>query len=647
MIRHYTMLLLGALLLLPLAALPREGDEGFLAAREAFRVGDGKRLAQAIENLRGHDLEPWAEYWNLKSRLEDSDDATVAAFLQRESGSYLAERLRGDWLRQLGKKRRWDSFVQAFPPLVQVDQEIQCYAWQALRETTRDPNILDEARALWFNAGELAESCTPLMDQLAVEQRLSADDVWLRIRRLLESGRPRSALAAARYLSDAHMPDLKALEGIAKAPARALKKLPTHFDQTRTGREMALYAVQALGRQDPREAAEQLRPIESRLADSERSYAWGQLAHQAAKRHMAEALGWYSLATDTKLSEEQLAWWVRAALRVQDWTTVRQVIERMPATQADQPDWIYWLGRALAVQGKGETARLQFQRIAGLASFYGNLAAEELGQTITVPPRAAAASSEELAHVSSLPGLRRALALLRLDMRIEGIREWNWTLRGMDDRQLLAAAELARRNDVYDRAIYAAERTLAQHDFELRYLAPFREHVSPQARLLALDDGWVYGLMRQESRFITSARSGVGAKGLMQLMPATAKWVARKIGLTDYHPAKVGETETNVRLGTHYLKMVLDRLDNQPVLACAAYNAGPGRAQRWRADHALEGAIYAETIPFNETRDYVKKVMSNSVYYATMFQDKPQSLKQRLGTIQPRNGNGTGVEELP
>jgi soluble lytic murein transglycosylase len=206
----------------------------------------------------------------------------------------------------------------------------------------------------------------------------------------------------------------------------------------------------------------------------------------------------------------------------------------------------------------------------------------------------------------------------------------------MSDRDLLAAAELARRNDVFDRTISTAEKTLAEHDYSLRYLAPYRDAILPKTQALALDDSWVYGLMRQESRFVISARSGVGARGLMQVMPATARIVARKIGLTGYRPGRADDMETNIALGTNYLKIVLESLDNHPVLACTAYNAGPGRAKRWRGDRPLEGAIYAETIPYSETRDYVKKVMTNSVYYSALFEEKPRTLKSRLGVIKPR-----------
>ena len=169
----------------------------------------------------------------------------------------------------------------------------------------------------------------------------------------------------------------------------------------------------------------------------------------------------------------------------------------------------------------------------------------------------------------------------------------------------------------------------------------------PAAQRQSLDDAWVYGLMRQESRFVTNAKSSAGASGLMQLMPATAKWVANKIGLKDYHHGRVNDTETNLLLGTTYMRMVMESLDNHPVLASAAYNAGPGRARKWRADRPLEGAVYAETIPFTETRDYVKKVMSNAVYYSALFEGQPQSIKTRLGTIAARSGGDVKVEELP
>ena len=234
------------------------------------------------------------------------------------------------------------------------------------------------------------------------------------------------------------------------------------------------------------------------------------------------------------------------------------------------------------------------------------------------------------------PGLKRSLALFRATLRSEAVREWNWSIRGMDDRSLLAAAEIARRNEVWDRAINTADRTVALHDFSARYLAPYRELFAGEARAQSLEEPWVLGLVRQESRFIASSKSSVGASGLMQLMPATANWVASKLGLKNYSWARVKDVDVNVRLGTAYLKRVLDDLDGHPVLAAAAYNAGPGRARRWRDQRPLEGAIYAESIPFPETRDYVKKVMTNTLYYAALMGGSARTLKERLGTVAAR-----------
>jgi soluble lytic murein transglycosylase len=173
----------------------------------------------------------------------------------------------------------------------------------------------------------------------------------------------------------------------------------------------------------------------------------------------------------------------------------------------------------------------------------------------------------------------------------------------------------------------------------LRYLAPYRDLLKTHTSQLALDEAWVYGLIRQESRFIPDARSVAGASGLMQLMPDTARWVAKRIGLKNWRWSQVTDVGANIGLGTYYLRHVLDALDGQQVLALAAYNAGPSRARAWRPEAAMEGAVFAETIPFTETRLYVKNVMANATYYAHSFSQQVQSLKQRLGVVGPRQGD--------
>ena len=628
-------------------AAPTTGkDERFLAARDAYRVGDRIKLERLAGELRGHDLEDYVDYWLLVGRLPDQlEPAAAREFIARHERTYLAEKLRSDWLKVLGKKQQWSEFDVEYPKIVAPDQELACYALQS-RRARGDATMLDDALPLWTTLLEPPEPCYPVLEALIWEKRVLADEVWVRVRRQVEANKIAAARYSTNYLPPSQTPSAGQFDAAVDKPMPTLAKLPANWAEKRLGRELAAIAIQRVAKSDPRMAAEQLEKLAPKMEESERTWAWGQIGWQAALRHMPEAVGWYKKTGNVPLSDEVAQWKVRAALRAQDWGLVRSTIERMPPALAALPEWIYWLGRAYKAGGQTTEADALFQKISGQPNFYGNLADDELDRPIRVPPKAAALSRDEVVAASTNPGLKRALALIRVNMRVEGVREWNWTLRGMSDRELLAAAELAKRNDVFDRAIAAADRTKNEHDYSLRYLSPFDDQVRPAAQKQSVDEAWVYGLMRQESRFITNAKSTVGASGLMQLMPATAKWVANKIGLANYSHSRVNDTETNLLLGTTYMRMVMESLDNHPVLASAAYNAGPGRARKWRADRPLEGAIYAETIPFNETRDYVKKVMSNAVYYSALFEDKPQTLKPRLGVIAPRADAPKG-EELP
>ncbi|MCA1978362.1 MAG: transglycosylase SLT domain-containing protein, partial [Thiobacillus sp.] len=287
--------------------------------------------------------------------------------------------------------------------------------------------------------------------------------------------------------------------------------------------------------------------------------------------------------------------------------------------------------------GQRAAATPLFLALSREPHYYGQLALEELGPVLAAPSVNIKPGGDALAAVATDPGIVRALAFHALGLRNEANQEWVWTTRNFSDTQLLAAAELARRAEWYDRAINTAERTRDLHDFELRFLAPYRELAQQAARDNGIDEAWVFGLMRQESRFVNVARSSVGASGLMQIMPDTARWIAGKLGIRSFRHADIVDPATNIRFGAYYLKHVQTTLDGSPVLATAAYNAGPSRAQRWRDTKPMEAAVYIETIPFAETRDYVKKVMSNAMYYAARFGQPSVLLKDRLGLVPPRS----------
>ncbi|HZV93901.1 MAG TPA: transglycosylase SLT domain-containing protein, partial [Caldimonas sp.] len=263
-------------------------------------------------------------------------------------------------------------------------------------------------------------------------------------------------------------------------------------------------------------------------------------------------------------------------------------------------------------------------------NYYGELAAEELGEPFVLPPRPAPLSAAERDAAATRPGLQRALFLIAMGLRSEGVREWNFSIRGFDDRELLAAAQLACDHEVWDRCINTSDRTRGEIDIEQRFPTPHRREVAAAARAAGLDPAFVYGLIRQESRFVMDARSGAGASGLMQLMPGTAKWTAKKLGIP-YTPDLIADRETNLALGNAYLKLVLDDVGGSQPMAAAAYNAGPGRPRQWRNGPVLDAAVWAENIPFPETRDYVRKVLSNATYYAAILGTKGETIRARLG----------------
>ncbi|AYH45805.1 lytic transglycosylase domain-containing protein [Azoarcus sp. DN11] len=616
------------------------GDDRILAARDAVRSGDRATLERLAAEREPHVLDPYVRYWrlvNILGRPEAPPVDELNEFLLREADSVLAERLRSDWLRRMAREYDWSGFLKVYPDLREPDAELRCVQRNARLELG-DLTVVDEVRARWMELADSHSACEPVFRTLVQAGYLGSDDLWWRARRQIDSRSPSNARTTLSWMNAADAPALADFDRMMKSPAAWLDRLPPNFAVSRASRELALAALVRIAREDASSAYARFARIEERFGADERAYVYAVLGHHGSLQGVPAAVRWFRAAGKTPMSAEQRAWRVRAELRVEDWRGVQAAVEGMTAAEQAQPEWTYWLARAYAAQNRSPEAAALYGRIATLPNFYGMLAAEELGSLFAPPVRNGNVTAEDIARVDADPGLRRALALYRLDMRTEGMREWNWSLRGQDDGFLIAAARLALRNEIYDRAINTAERTDPQANYDLRFLTPYRQLIEPQVRQQGLDMAWVYGLMRQESRFIAPARSSSGAQGLMQVMPATGKWVARKIGLSGYNQGMLADPNTNVLLGTSYMRLILEDLDEHPVLASAGYNAGPGRARKWRDERPLEGAIYAETIPFDETRDYVKKVMTNAVIYAAMLESKPQSLKARLGTISPRLG---------
>ncbi|GAB1232273.1 lytic transglycosylase domain-containing protein [Ferrigenium sp. UT4] len=620
------------LLLLPMLAWAGEAED-FMAARAAFVNAQEDKLSVIAQRLQDSPFEPYVTYYRLRLRWDDPDSTLIRAFFAREEDTPVIDQFRGEWLKRMAKQQRWAEFASEYPNLVETDAELTCHALQWQRREDEDQALLG-ARALWFTDVAQAENCLPLFEAAMQRGFITPDNVQQRMRSMLEAGKLTQAKKLNRYLTAAQRWPVAELDAAARNPQQYLHK--TSFVSAGDGRRaVALFALQRLARRSVNLAHAEWQHIVAEFTPGERQYAFALLGYAAALEHDERALGWYEAAGDAELNEKQLAWRVRAALRVENWPEVRIGIEAMSPQQQNEAAWRYWKARAFQALGLAAEAQALFVPLSHEYHYYGQLAADELG----IAPDSGMAevkyepTEQAVAAMQARPEVQRTILLYRLGLRVEAAKEWDWALRGLDDRELLAAAAVAQRNEMYDRSINAAMRTVELHDFNLRYPAPYREALQSPLQEHALEEAWVYGLMRQESRFATHAKSEDGAAGLMQVMPETARWAARRLGLKGYRKGMIHQLDMNLRLGTYYMKNVYSRFDDSPVLASAAYNAGPTRARKWRASRPLEGAIYIETIPFDETRDYVRKVMSNTLYYAKLFGQRSESLKQRLGVI--------------
>ena len=622
-------------LLIPLSLRAAPGDELFLAAREAAQRNDLVRLAQLAPSLQSHPLLPYVELWQLRPRLVELPEADVRAFLTRYEGQLLGNRLRADWLRTLGRRQMWDAFDRDWSALVDPDQELQCLRIQA--SYGKDPKSLAAQRNLWFTGKELPDACASVFEAMFASGVLKETDAWERLRLSLQANNASLARAIGQRLSGWTPAASKLLDTAAANPGRYLgsPKLALH---SRAHREIALFALGRVAAELPDRAADLWEGLGNRFSREEREFGWSQIAVVGARKHSPQALTWFRKGGDTRLDDAQLEWRARACLRAQTWPDLLKTLDTMSADTRERPVWRFWRARALRDTGREPEAMPILAVLAGEHHFHAQLALEALGPSVGPAPVMHKPSEDEVTAAAGTPGLRRALAFYRLGLRYEGNLEWIWTVRDMDDARLLAAAELARREGWWERAINTAEKTRTLTNMDLRYPTPYENLLRARAKEFDVDEAWVYGLVRQESRFNATARSSVGASGLMQIMPDTAKWIAGKLGIKGWRQGTETDPETNVNFGTYYLKEMLVRLDGSPVLASAAYNAGPGRAQNWRATVPLEGAIYIDTIPFTETRDYVRKVMANTAQYARQFGRQMESLTQRLGVVQPRAG---------
>lgn len=604
-------------------------DSEFLAAREAYSKGRIDQFERHAARVPEHYLlAPYLSYWRLKSRTTAADE--WAAYAGKLADSPLSERVWHDLARFYGENEDWPGFRAATAHVAKPDRELSCLQLRA-RLAQGDETAVREGTDLYRVSQDLPAACDPLFTSLDAQGLLTPDIRLARLRLALAAGNLRLGREILAGLPADTRPDPALLTLAQRDPDRLLDTV----QDTAAAREIVLYALAQKAKNSPEQAAARWLRNLAAYPETIQQHGWGVIALAAAQVHSPQAVTWFLQARD-QLSDTQRLWKVRTMLRAGRWLDVFQSIVTLPPAVQEEAVWRYWKARSLKAMNANLPANQTFARLSQEFHYYGLLANEELPVRLETRPAAYQPSPADMALARQSAGLARALLLHKLGLNVDAATEWDWAVKSFADPQLLAAAELARQAQWYDRAILTAEKTRETHSLDLRYLTPYRDLAEAYAHRNGLDPAWVYGLMRQESRFVDAARSGVGAQGLMQIMPATARWIARQMGLGRRAHARMNDPEANIRFGTYYLKRVLDSLQGSPVLATAGYNAGPGRARKWQAETPLEGAIYVESIPFAETREYVKKVLANAMFYSQRLGLPDNRLKDRLGTIPAR-----------
>ncbi|CAB1218294.1 lytic transglycosylase domain-containing protein [Acinetobacter bouvetii] len=625
-------------------SISHAADEQFNDALRAANSGNVALLQQYQASMQNDALGYYPEYWALNSNLATQPVSSIVNFSQRYPQSAMAEKLAADYVEEKVKQA---DFATAQPVLSYVtnpDQAESCAVAQ-VRAKSGDPLVFAEYKDVWLATNTQPESCAGLGRMMLSSPLMTEQDRQQRLWGQLRAGQSGQALATAQTigvsLSLAQLNQIQAnpLDYVWSAPKASAS------DQA-----YLIYAMGRLADSDLNTAIASVKRAAEGTPVSVQKALYRTVGYIGGTTVMKnnfnrEVLNYLDASYGLPFSAEEAEIYARQAIRFSAWESLIRAIDAMAVNQKQEDRWQYWLARASEQRGDANSKRVAqeiFKKLAQGDDYHNLLARDKLGQSYNNIPMNVQPSNSDVQRLSQNIHFNRAFALRRVNAPDNYInREWNWAVRQAylkhDDGLLLAAAKRATDMGWYDRAIYAADRTENKHNYSYRYAMPHQSYVVSHSRNAGIDPAWAYGLMRQESRFVSSARSHVGAGGLMQIMPDTAKLVARQMGET-YNPAALTDMNTNIRYGTFYLSMIQSQLSNSPVLATAGYNAGPNRARRWQPElQAIAADQYTETIPLTETRDYVKHVMTNATHYGVLLGEGAQSIEKRMNIIPFRN----------
>lgn len=610
----------------------------FLDAEKALQAGNNKQFTNLKQQLTDYPLYPYLVYQELRKNLHRKSAPTVRQFLDNYSQTPLARRLLSAWLKQLARQKKWQEYIDFYHDGFGIT--LQCYYLEALLKTGKQEKAWPLITDVWLHKKSRPSSCDPVFKQWQEAGYQTNALTWQRISLAIDA----SQIRLARYLAKS----LPEKDNIYFDQWLKLRSNPetislTTITASHPYRQLALtQGVEKLARKDLPRALTVWEQFKHGVIDDPEMVARAEkaLSLQFLKKPSEDEIDYLIFAEpcdpDTKLQEIR----IRAAMLHNQWQEVLVWLDYMPDKQRNDDRWMYWRARALQLTGKANQANEIFDHLAGNRSFYGFLSADLRNKDYAMNHAELAVDNELYADVRAQPAMQRTRELLQLERYLDARREWYFIAETFDEDELLAAAKLAHEWQWHDRAILTLAQAKSWNDLSIRFPIEHKQFVLQEAENNEIDPAWIYAMMRQESAFMQDAQSSVGALGLMQLMPRTAKSVAKTLKQRKPSKKDLFEPEKNIKLGTAYLKQVYDKFDENPVLAIAAYNAGPNRVKRWLPENTMPADIWIEMVPFRETRNYLKSVLAYTVIYADKLGFDEMRISERMPDIAARKVKG-------
>lgn len=573
----------------------------------AGRMDSFRSLRNALED---YPLQPYLDYYELQSQISSAPPERVADFRREHADLPVADIIYTRWLRRLGQQRNWETFLNHYEP--RNDAELRCYHLRALIGTGNDRVALDQVGELWLVATSQPKACDPLFETWIEQGNLTESMVWDRLGLALKS----NSRTLARYLQRFFKsPNVKtwaqSYYNVHVTPA-IISQTSRFADDNRYSREVIAHGLTRLASRDPQAAA-------AAWLSYQDSHDFDAADSQAVENALLIGLARQGSFPDHQPLPEgapvnELA---LAALTLENWQELGYWIEQLPEAEQAEARWQYWLGRALSeTTENSRRAQLTYAALAENRDYYGFLAAEQLGQPIRLNHQPSPASAIEINRLRNRPAVLRATELYAVGDQVNARREWYRLLGELDQREKAIAATLANRIGWTSQAIRTANQASLQDALELRFPEPYTDEFQRVSHSTTVPDDFLLAIARQESLFDPRARSSANARGLMQLIQPTAERVARRVGITEPTTSDLYDPALNIELAGHHLASLLVRYDGRRPLAAAAYNAGEGRVDRWARDASGRWMdVWIETIPFRETRNYVKNVMAFTQVY--------------------------------